>query len=164
MAFRNADDYGDPLKNARFFRDILYRKQYSGEPPAPKTAVVYPSEAIYESKVHTAGSVSEAQPYSSAEQAIEYLVFRTLMAKHFPPSGISDWHITSYDPDVDRAVIENTLEGLFGEKVLGSWEKWVDFTGDWVDSAGENGFTIYDIPGLVSGLRIQSGWYVSRMQ
>ncbi len=145
MAFRNADDYGDPLKNARFFRD-LYRRQYSVE-PAPKITVVYPSEAIYESKVHTAGGVSE-EPYSSAEKAIEYLMFRTLMAEHFPPSGISDWHITSYDPDVDRAVIENALDRVFAEKVLGSGLEGMDSSSNWGDT--DEGFTILDVAGLLS--------------
>jgi len=149
--FKNAGDYGDPLKNARFFPWIRTRP-YNVETVQKKTATYL----SYENKVHASGGVSEPQAYSSAEREIEYLMFRTLMAKHFPPSGISERHITRYDPDVDRVVIENALEDLFGEKVLGHWEKRVDSTGDWVDSAGEEGFTVYDIPGLVSGLRIQS--------
>jgi len=152
MAFRNADDYGDPLKNARFFRD-LYRRQYSVE-PAPKITVVYPSEAIYESKVHTAGGVSE-EPYSSAEKAIEYLVFRTLMEKHFPSSGISD-HITSYDPAVDLVAIENALDKLFAEKGLGSGLEDMGSNDNWVDSSADNAFTVSDIPDLVSDTLFES--------
>lgn len=147
--FRNAGDYGDPLKNVRFSRD-LYQRPYSIVESAPRTTAVHPGE-VYENRVtRAAGNFIEARPYSSQQQENSY------PESHTPMLNMSEQRIEKYDPDFDRALIEHALEGQFGEKVLDSGLENMDSNDNWVDSATDEGYTILDVPGLVSGILLES--------
>ena len=151
--FRNADDYADPLRKLRFFRSWFRSRPPSIE-PVPK-ATVYPRETIYENKAHTTGNLSEVRPYSSQLQEISYPESHTPMSRTALP-GMPEGHIERYNEDVDRALIEHTLVRLFGVKVLDSGLEDMDFSDNWVDSVTDEGVTILDVPGLVSGIPLEA--------
>lgn len=152
-SFRNADDYGDPLKNVRFFRD-MYRSPQSIVDSTPRIAVVRPGEVYEDKATHAAGNFIAARPYSSQPPGISYPEPHTPIL-HTPLPGMPELHIRRYNEDIDRTIIDHTLVELFGEKMLDSGLEDMDSNGR-IDFAPDEGFTVLDVPGLVSGILLES--------
>ncbi|MFC1717039.1 hypothetical protein ACFL6S_25450 [Candidatus Poribacteria bacterium] len=103
-----------------------------------RTAAEYPMNGFYENSLPGFGTASQTY---ERQQEFSYLASHTPIMQDSSPPELPERRINKYDPDVDRALIEHSLEILFDDKAMNNGMEDIVSTDDWFDILPDNEMT-----------------------